>query len=379
MTKNTLPCGGYTQSGYFSVIAREPALYVETSQNPDEARRLLAALKGIHTLPCTLNELPILPMGGADILVTFPSVGQRPSLPLILAERPQQERSLLIVLLPERSIEEQAAWMEAGAFACLTYDSAAKLIPAHLSVISRENMIFGHRIAQCLRLDHLAILGKSTAGLIHNLNNPMQVVMGMSEIQLMDHPDDRSAQSIHQAAKKVHSLLTENSDRELNRLQESQAKVNVNELLNTVVNRLKSFPFFKHNIQLTITLQDLPWLNCPYEPLLLTFNHLVRNAADALLSSTKRELTIETKTTPDNEIVVRIADSGCGISQDLLPRIFIPFVSSDAFKKKECIGLGAGLGLPFVKGILHDLGGTIHVESSQEDERTIVTVTIPVR
>jgi signal transduction histidine kinase len=87
------------------------------------------------------------------------------------------------------------------------------------------------------------------------------------------------------------------------------------------------------------------------------------------------ELTVETTTGPSESeggerLIVRIADSGCGILPENLGQIFDPFFTTKSREK------GTGLGLCVSYSIVHLYGGTIDV-ASQPERGTTVTVTLP--
>ncbi len=83
------------------------------------------------------------------------------------------------------------------------------------------------------------------------------------------------------------------------------------------------------------------------------------------------EIRIETRC-DDKEIVIQIADSGCGIPDAELTRIFDPF-----FSTRE-VGQGTGLGLTVSRDIVRAHGGRIEV-ASQVGEGTTFTIYLPVR
>jgi signal transduction histidine kinase len=89
------------------------------------------------------------------------------------------------------------------------------------------------------------------------------------------------------------------------------------------------------------------------------FLNLLVNALQAIESAHREEgrITITTRTS-ESEVVVEVADNGCGIPAEILPQIFDPF-----FTTKE-VGDGTGLGLSISHGIVHDHGGRLEVEST---------------
>jgi signal transduction histidine kinase len=92
------------------------------------------------------------------------------------------------------------------------------------------------------------------------------------------------------------------------------------------------------------------------------FLNLLVNAMQAIESTHRLDgrITITTEVT-DGEIVVEIADNGCGISEEILPQIFDPFFTTKA------AGDGTGLGLSITHSIVQDHGGRLQVESALDD------------
>jgi two-component system, LuxR family, sensor kinase FixL len=83
--------------------------------------------------------------------------------------------------------------------------------------------------------------------------------------------------------------------------------------------------------------------------------NLIRNAIDAMESSTRRELIIESAATPNNFASVSVTDTGPGVSEDVREQLFRPFVST----KRS----GMGVGLSISRTIIEAHGGQIWVEA----------------
>jgi two-component system, NtrC family, sensor kinase len=102
------------------------------------------------------------------------------------------------------------------------------------------------------------------------------------------------------------------------------------------------------------------------------FLNLLVNAVQAIESTHRADGRIAITTAEeDGEIVVELADNGCGIPDDILPQIFDPFFTTKA------VGDGTGLGLSITHSIVQDHGGRLQIESVP-GEGTNVRVILPV-
>ncbi|HXC65904.1 MAG TPA: HAMP domain-containing sensor histidine kinase, partial [Nitrospiraceae bacterium] len=104
------------------------------------------------------------------------------------------------------------------------------------------------------------------------------------------------------------------------------------------------------------------------DELLHVFVNLITNAVHAM-ERAGGTLTLETILL-DGQVSVRIADTGCGIASDKIPKIFEPFFTT------KPPGKGTGLGLYNVKTIVNNMHGSIAVDS-QIDKGTTFTLTFP--
>ena len=89
------------------------------------------------------------------------------------------------------------------------------------------------------------------------------------------------------------------------------------------------------------------------------FLNLLVNALQAIEETNRGDGRIAiTAGTTDGQVVVEIADNGCGIPDDVLPQIFDPFFTTKG------VGDGTGLGLSITHGMVHDQGGRLEVDST---------------
>ena len=99
--------------------------------------------------------------------------------------------------------------------------------------------------------------------------------------------------------------------------------------------------------------------------LIQVFTNMIINATQAM--DGKGNITIQTsKDKPKGKIYVEISDTGCGISEEDLPKIFNAFFTT----KEE--GKGTGLGLSTVRGIIEKHGGTIKVKETSPEGTTFL-------
>ena len=223
--------------------------------------------------------------------------------------------------------------------------------------------------------EKLAALGQFVAGIAHELNNPLQGVLGHLELlratgafpkQLR-----REIQTIYReadrAAKIVRNLLVFAGSRQL-----APRRVSLNSVLQRVV-ALRAPACRAAEIEVVRHYDEhLPRVMS--DPLLLhqAFLNIVMNAEQAV-AATGRAGRIEITTTaagPGERIVASVRDTGHGIPPDVLSRIFEPFYTT-----KE-VGKGTGLGLAIAYGIVQEHGG--HIAAANHSEGgAIITVELP--
>jgi len=127
----------------------------------------------------------------------------------------------------------------------------------------------------------------------------------------------------------------------------------------------------KYNCEIVTQLNPLPTVTGNAGPINQVITNLLVNAGQAIKQkgSAKGKLTIETEVV-GIEVLLRVTDSGVGIADDQLPKLFTPFYTT------KPVGEGTGLGLSISYGIIKDLDGQIDVDS-EVGEGTTVTVRLP--
>jgi two-component system cell cycle sensor histidine kinase/response regulator CckA len=225
--------------------------------------------------------------------------------------------------------------------------------------------------AALLQAEKLAIAGKLVASLAHEINNPLQSVigcLGLAKETLAEGGDvSRYLQVALEELRRVARIVAQLRD--LNRPPKPEKKepTDVNGLLEgvLVLSRKQC-----ENRQVEIiwkTAADLPLLLLARDQVQQVFLNLLLNALDAMPGGGRFQVST-TRTSQPAGVRIAFTDSGVGIPPDVLPHVFDPFYST----KPE----GLGLGLPISHDIVKQHGGHIEVDS-QVGEGTTVTVWLP--
>ncbi|MGB2131729.1 MAG: sensor histidine kinase, partial [Marinobacterium sp.] len=256
--------------------------------------------------------------------------------------------------------------------------------------------------------EKLATLGTLTAGVAHEINNPLAYVISNvaaaqeyiesydrliafiqtheieqlmpgalqqqwaellveSDLEFMqqDYPDVMAdtREGLDRVRDIVHSL------RSFSRVQDAERQpADLVDALKSTLRLLHNE--VKHRVNLELELTPLPQVRCNLNEMNQVFTNLIINAVHAMKEATRPELRISSHV-EEGWAVLRFEDNGCGMADDVVKEIFTPFYTT------KPVGEGTGLGLSITWGIIQDHDGEISVDS-EPGKGTRFTVRLPV-
>ncbi|WP_205478951.1 PAS domain S-box protein [Sphingomonas arenae] len=224
--------------------------------------------------------------------------------------------------------------------------------------------------------EKLTALGSLLAGVSHELNNPLSVVLTLSELleqKASGTPFSERAAKIHAAAARCGKIVQTFLAMARQRAPVRQS-VSVNALVSGAL-ELTAYSLRTGGVQIVQELaESLPLIEADADQLGQVLVNLLVNAQHALLErDTQRVLTIRTSADERSRRVrVEVEDNGPGVAPEIRRRIFDPFFTS----KPQ--GQGTGIGLTFSLGIVEAHGGTLRLDDPP-DGGARFTIELPAR
>ncbi len=263
---------------------------------------------------------------------------------------------------------------------CLTrYKETEAII---VSVTDITEMI--EKDAQLIQASKMTTLGEMSAGMAHELNQPLNAIkMGNEYLKMMIEKGKTVSQNdLYQVVNEV-SDQVDRAAKIIDRLREfgrkadfTREKVDINKSIRDVL-AIIGRQLSLQNIEVKLDLdQTVPPILAHKNRLEQVIFNMVTNARDAIGQkkesvdkTSERVITIRSYQ-HDGRVAVTVSDTGIGIPRLVKERIFEPF-----FTTKE-VGKGMGLGLSITYGIVRDYGGEIGVES-EEGKGSTFRITFP--
>ena len=225
--------------------------------------------------------------------------------------------------------------------------------------------------AQLVQSEKLASVGQLTAGIVHDVKNPLAVIMGMTEFMLSE--EDLSPEMRHEIQTMNNSAVKGNqivSDL-LTFARQSTPELIERDMRDTMeaALRLTGYLIKKGRVQVVRNLPEKPiYLKYDAQQIEQVLINLIANAIHAMPDG--GQLTVGL-TKQNGNVILKVSDTGSGISPEHITRIFDPFFTT----KPE--GEGTGLGLSVSHGIIACHHGEIQAESTLGSGTTFI-ITLPI-
>lgn len=230
---------------------------------------------------------------------------------------------------------------------------------------------------QAVQNSKLAVLGELSAGVAHEINNPLAIISGHAAVMMdyLKNGDTGSAQEtvlkIENAVDRISTIVQGLKKFSRGAERDTHQKTDIQKIAEESQVMVKN-SLSRHGVRLDVNI-DPPDLSvmCNDIEIEQVLINLILNAKDAIkeFPEDKRWIRFQARSKNKNTVEIRITDSGPGIPADDLDNIFNPF-----FTKKP-VGEGTGLGLSISHGIIQKHKGRIYVD--QDMENTCFVIELP--
>jgi PAS domain S-box-containing protein len=310
----------------------------------------------------------------AERLGLYAADGETPlapdEIPLLRALRGDVVRNVEIVIRPPNGtpakalVSGQAVVDEEGRRlgAVVAVQDITELDQAQEEIARQRDILY--------QREKLAAMGELLAGVAHELNNPLSVVMGQSSLMRRDAGEGtlgRRAERVHQAAERCARIVRNFLALARQRPPERQS-VQINQVVREAL-ELLGYSLRVDGVDVELALaEDLPVLWADPHQLHQVMVNLIANAHQAMRSGPlPRLIIIGSRVDPTGgRVVLEVADTGPGMAPEVQQKIFDPFFTTKA------PGEGTGLGLSLCRAMIENHGGTLSVQSAPGRGATFV-------
>ena len=225
---------------------------------------------------------------------------------------------------------------------------------------------------QIFQSEKLASIGRLSAGIAHEINNPLTGVLTFAH--LLKQKENNTEEDVNDLDVII---------RETTRVREIvkglldfarqtpfiKKYFNINDILHQILKLIKNQKDIRKIVIEENYSKIIPDCYCDKNQLQQVFLNIILNAGEAIPDTGTITITTSIK---QNHIVISIKDTGCGIKKENLNKIFDPFYTTKPVNK------GTGLGLSISYGIIQQHGGNIECES-EEGKGTIFNIFLPIK
>lgn len=270
----------------------------------------------------------------------------------------QRRRAMRQISLARNALQESNAQLE---LRVAERTDELRLVNAELVGEMQERQLAQDELVQAGKL---AVLGQMSAGISHEINQPLTALRALAKNTSMLLAAGRMAdvdenlKAISEVTERMGSITAQLKSF----ARKSQGEHQAVSLLTAVqyMQRLLEHRFRAEGVRVEVNIAQPLLVRCDLNRLEQVLVNLATNALDAMQDQPVKVLTINTLPAEGQRIRVRVEDSGVGLPDELMARLFEPFFTTKAS------GEGLGLGLVISSNIVREFGGTLRVHRGQQ-------------
>jgi len=248
----------------------------------------------------------------------------------------------------------------------------------HIAQADREKDMMNQ---QMIETGKLATVGELAAGIAHEINNPVAIMVeeaGWME-DLLEDEEVKGSENLEEFQRALKQINTQGkrckeiTHKLLSFARKTDSRIQVvliNDLIKDTIGLAEQSARYSKITINTHLEENIPFIQASQTEIQQVFLNMINNAVDAMDKKGSGTINITSRLDKD-AIVVDFADNGPGIHRNNLARIFDPFFTT------KPVGKGTGLGLSICYGIIKKMGGEINVQSVI-DQGTTFSIRIPV-
>ena len=256
-------------------------------------------------------------------------------------------------------------------------NARAVIVAMDITERKKSELLIAEQQMMLVQASKLSALGEMASAIAHEINNPLQVILGRCEILDMLAQDDGSnslsndvLESIklidsmsQRISRIVRSLQSLSRDQRQDPAEDRDARAIVRETLILCEQRLRS-----QVERFEVLLPTEPVLiSCRPTEISQVLLNLLNNACDAVTGSADSWIKLWVEVTA-NEVILVVEDSGHGIPDEVAAKMFAPFFTT------KPVGKGTGIGLSVSRSLIERHGGVLSLDRSGPHTRFIVTL-----
>lgn len=226
---------------------------------------------------------------------------------------------------------------------------------------------------ELIKSNKLAEIGRRIEGIVHNINSPLNSILGYSQLIRKEEGYPKDVDKILESGKNIAHYVKGL----LNKIKQGNISmmrpISINSMVQSELDLCQHNLFFKHYVILTTEFaNDIGQVKAVYGDISLCVANLINNSIEAMQEAETKDLNVRTYMS-EGMVAIEIKDTGEGVSQENIKKIFEPYFSTKSHKE----GGGFGLGLAITKNIIDKYQGELRVISEVNSGATF-TIFLPV-